>query len=399
MLQDRICRECSRSFLGGPRAYYCPSCREERKRANWRDYQKRKRQGLVRQLGSIDTCERCGKDYTVEAPNQRFCRECQPVHAVEYDRVTALEFYHEHKEELNPVRYERRRIGPQPCEVCGTVFEPHTKTRTCSTECRIALKNKKWREIYGPRYVERVRLRLKRETLKHNLVSRQRKCARCGAEYMGYGVQKFCDACRDVAAEERMKRIHERQKDGTARKLGTLVPCKQCGSDFELQQIRQEICDTCKSTVMPQVNRDRIRVSAAKMRSLREKEGTCPLCGKDWIDPIPNAKGTSPTYCLRCQEYYRERHQRRQKAKVTAKATCEAPGCDKPLTTKTAKFCSDRCRSRVHKAQLREERISAGLCPQCGGDMAGSEGAKHCAACKEKFAAYYRRKKEGKANG
>lgn len=31
-IYDRTCIRCSRSFQGGPRAWYCPDCRKERQR-------------------------------------------------------------------------------------------------------------------------------------------------------------------------------------------------------------------------------------------------------------------------------------------------------------------------------------------------------------------------------
>lgn len=152
-LLDRTCRECDRSFQGGPRAFYCPSCRAERQREQSRRGKARQRQGLTRRLGSIDTCERCRKQYTVEGGLQRFCPECQPVHAQEYDRETSLEFYYQNKGRINPGRNERRRIGLRKCEWCGAEFDHGgTKRLTCSEEHQRLLKNKKYREIYYHRY-------------------------------------------------------------------------------------------------------------------------------------------------------------------------------------------------------------------------------------------------------
>lgn len=108
-LQDRTCRQCGNTFEGGPRAYYCPTCRAERTRKTYAEYKRRKRQGKTRALGSKDTCERCGKTYTVKGGNQRFCPECQPIHTAEYDRRTSLEFYRKHKDRINPTRNQRRK--------------------------------------------------------------------------------------------------------------------------------------------------------------------------------------------------------------------------------------------------------------------------------------------------
>ncbi len=150
-LLDRVCKQCKAQFSGGPRAYYCPSCRKERQRQQGAAYQRRKRAGTVhRPLGSIDQCERCGQEYTVKGGLQRFCQDCQPIHAKEYDRETSIEFYHVNKERINPVRNNRRRIGLRKCEWCGAEFDHRgTKRLTCSDECRRQLKNKKYRDRYN----------------------------------------------------------------------------------------------------------------------------------------------------------------------------------------------------------------------------------------------------------
>lgn len=155
MLQRRICQQCGRSFEGGPRAYYCPSCRIERKRDHDADFQRRKRKGNYRPLGSIDKCEQCGKDYVVEGGQQRFCPDCQPIHAKEYDRETAIEFYHAHKDRINPVRYQRRRKPPKKCAWCGKEFKTGTRALTCSPECRRKYTSKKHYEKYGKYRKER----------------------------------------------------------------------------------------------------------------------------------------------------------------------------------------------------------------------------------------------------
>jgi predicted DNA-binding transcriptional regulator AlpA len=152
MIQDRTCRECGCSFEGGPRAYYCQTCREERRRRQNTEGKAKARKGLTRKLGSIDTCQRCKNEYTVNSGLQRFCPDCQPQHTLEYDRETSLPFYHEHKERINPVRNERRRVGERNCDWCGNPYNQVNSQLTCSDECKRQLKNKKWNEKYGPAY-------------------------------------------------------------------------------------------------------------------------------------------------------------------------------------------------------------------------------------------------------
>lgn len=142
MIQERICKTCGRSFQGGPRAYYCIACRTERQKSRDRD---RKKNGPNRPLGSTDKCEKCGKDYIVNAGLQRFCPECRPEHTLEYDRYTSIDFYRKNSDTINAVRNPRRR-KKRNCEWCGKEYEAVTRTNTCSAECRRKLRNKKWNE-------------------------------------------------------------------------------------------------------------------------------------------------------------------------------------------------------------------------------------------------------------
>lgn len=134
MIQNRVCRQCGRSFQGGPRAYYCPSCRDIRRRERDNGL---KKAGPVRPLGSMDICERCGKPYIVMSGLQRFCPACRPVHNREYDRKTGLAFYRENSDQINPVRNDRRRVKLRFCVICGKEFPSDGTCRnTCSDECR-----------------------------------------------------------------------------------------------------------------------------------------------------------------------------------------------------------------------------------------------------------------------
>lgn len=147
MILDRTCKTCYCTFPGGPRAYYCPSCRVEQKRQAKARYLQKKRLGIgIRHIGSTDRCERCSELYTVESGLQRFCPNCQPIHAAEYDAKTGLSFYHSNKENINPTRNERRRKGPINCVYCGKEFDPGNSSITCSDSCRRSDLNRKQRE-------------------------------------------------------------------------------------------------------------------------------------------------------------------------------------------------------------------------------------------------------------
>lgn len=147
MIQDRTCRECICSFQGGPRAYYCHTCRLERQRQQSAKGKAKERAGLTRKIGSSDICEQCKKDYEVKGGLQRFCESCQPIHSLEYDRETSLPVYYARKDELNPARNERRRLGFRNCDWCGKEHPVGVGSpTTCSDECKRLLKNKKWND-------------------------------------------------------------------------------------------------------------------------------------------------------------------------------------------------------------------------------------------------------------
>ncbi len=94
----RTCRECGCTFQGGPRAWYCPSCREDRKRIQDRDFKARKRVGSVVPVGSVLRCERCGKEIIKNGGLQRFCPECAAQNLKIIDNAQSLKWKMEHPE-------------------------------------------------------------------------------------------------------------------------------------------------------------------------------------------------------------------------------------------------------------------------------------------------------------
>lgn len=90
-IYDRVCRTCGVSFRGGPRAWYCPDCRRERKKETDR---KVKHNGPTRPIGSTDLCENCGKEYTVDSGLQKYCPKCQPIMHRRIDNEQGTAYYH-----------------------------------------------------------------------------------------------------------------------------------------------------------------------------------------------------------------------------------------------------------------------------------------------------------------
>lgn len=115
MLQDRNCRQCRRSFIGGPRAYYCNACRYERRLQADRERKERARKGLTRKFGSIDKCERCGNEYEVNASLQKYCPDCQPIHSLEYDRKRKKLSQYAMHVEGNTLGHSNEQRGKNKC--------------------------------------------------------------------------------------------------------------------------------------------------------------------------------------------------------------------------------------------------------------------------------------------
>lgn len=129
VIRERTCKECGKVFYGGPRAMYCPDCREKRRRDANKKY---KKNGPQRKLGSIDICERCGKEYIVESGKQRFCKDCA--------RESLLEWQKEHKKKedkatKNEKRNKLRKDQLKVCEYCGRTFHTDRPTKYCSDHC------------------------------------------------------------------------------------------------------------------------------------------------------------------------------------------------------------------------------------------------------------------------
>ena len=97
-MRDRTCRACGSVFLGGPRAWYCPACRTERRReADRKCKQSRKRPDHI-PIGGIIRCAICGKETVKNSGLQRYCKECAAIHLKEVDNRQSLEWKHANPE-------------------------------------------------------------------------------------------------------------------------------------------------------------------------------------------------------------------------------------------------------------------------------------------------------------
>ena len=108
-MRECTCRECGKTFPGGPRAWFCPKCRADRRREASRVGKVKERAGLTRQLGSADQCPVCGQDYIVNSGNQRYCPNCAPDAIRANDAAQGLAYYHANADKINPRRNLARR--------------------------------------------------------------------------------------------------------------------------------------------------------------------------------------------------------------------------------------------------------------------------------------------------
>lgn len=140
-IRDRVCRQCGTSFLGGPRAWYCPDCRKDRKKERDKRFQKN---GAQRLLGSIDLCVICGKEYTVNSGRQKYCPDCAPAAVQEIDRAASREWAAAHSAATG-YRTPEKKTGRKICVICGGIVPKGTSAVVCSPECD-ALRRKRAQE-------------------------------------------------------------------------------------------------------------------------------------------------------------------------------------------------------------------------------------------------------------
>ena len=185
---NRVCRACGITFSGGPRAWYCPSCRAERKRERERLHKQR---GTNRPLGSTDYCKACGKPYIVNGGLQKYCPKCAPEQHAEFDRKQSLELYEKNKELINSKRYAERAIdlSELTCAICGKKFSGYKNQKVCSEKCRkeyIKMRAREY-ERNSPGRMDGKRIPNLSEVT----------CVICGNQFFGKKNQKTCsEECR-----------------------------------------------------------------------------------------------------------------------------------------------------------------------------------------------------------
>lgn len=214
-IRPRTCRACGTTFDGGPRAWYCPSCRAERQKEASR---RARKEGTKRPLGSIDHCVICGKEYIVNSARQRYCPDCAPEAYVAADREASKAW--NAANDYYAKRAQSPRSGIRLCVICGNPLPPGSNVVTCSPECR------KENLTLSRRRAEANRRRRKSPTNtphpdtpeatppQEGKAPAAKICCICGAEFIpNRGNQKYCKACAIKQGNESRKRYYDQNRE------------------------------------------------------------------------------------------------------------------------------------------------------------------------------------------
>lgn len=127
-------------------------------------------------------------------------------------------------------------------------------------------------------------------------VMRWRICKDCGIEFLGGPRALRCPVCRENARKEAAAR---HKKNGTARKIGSIDYCEQCGQPYTVVSGRQKYCsDSCQRIGVLAWQREHKKnynsTSGEIERKKERRSGrqkVCLYCGR------PFASHTSTVYC------------------------------------------------------------------------------------------------------
>lgn len=106
--RPKPCIKCGAEFPGAPAEKYCQKCLAEYVDTPAANALREK----YREMGSVAKCDRCGRDYFVESPSQRYCPECMDDAARERAQQNAREHYDSRpRKERSPDKPKRPSSG------------------------------------------------------------------------------------------------------------------------------------------------------------------------------------------------------------------------------------------------------------------------------------------------
>ena len=164
-IRPRACKECGRSFLGGPRAWYCPDCRTERTKQQNKDFKMRKKAGKTIPVGSVIKCELCGKDIIKNSGLQKFCEECATKHLKSVDNQQSLEWKMNNPEKIRESKRSISKIRHSQEPVKSGVKGVHwDKGKQLWCAC-INLKGRQYKIVYSKDIALAIQARKEAESL------------------------------------------------------------------------------------------------------------------------------------------------------------------------------------------------------------------------------------------
>ena len=128
------CIDCGIEFFASIKTKRCPSCTEERKRKQKKEYRARARAGKQLVLGSEMICEYCKKTCIRTNYRQKYCPDCREKATREAINLASRKYMAE-RYEKNKENKKKLKTNRKICVICGKEIYDGTTRITCSEEC------------------------------------------------------------------------------------------------------------------------------------------------------------------------------------------------------------------------------------------------------------------------
>lgn len=254
-------------------------------------------------------------------------------------------------------------IYVKKCAECGQEFKTEDRRqRLCSSECRLARRNK----------VNHAQA----ELAKLGRPIYHRVCPICGTEFeTRYSFKKFC-------SEE----CQRRSNYPLGKLIGAKKKCERCGEEIEVRATHVKYCAKCRKAKKLEQNRE-----YGRLYNKRPVKRVCEICGQEF-EKVGNKSKYCSEECRR--KAYEARHPVHHK---------ECKICGKEFETRygAKATCSNECaremkRRRDAERERREHRTDGiasfpkrkvtRKCAMCGVKFeVTTAGQKHCPTCREKI--------------
>lgn len=217
---------------------------------------------------------------------------------------------------------------------------------------------------------------------------RQRTCQLCGKTFDGVPRAKYCNDCRIIKRRESSRLSQQRQKEGTAVKIGEKMECEICGKEIIRNGSLQRFCPECAKTRFLEMDRES---SLKWYHEHKEKESLhkyhirkiqklmkCVRCGKEIL-----RKSQTQKYCAECAELSKLDRLVKTHA-PTAVIVCPICGKEFESNNKQKKYCND-CRQKIDNYYESSQIGETIICKNCGQKIIKQTiRQQYCNDCREK---------------